>query len=353
MKEIIVVKPVNLGPSDLEKLWTKNLDFVKKYVDVTETYNQLCLEVEYILKRGIKQVGIVYSSVTSRVKSLESVSEKIVRKGYMRFEEITDLAGVRLVYLYESDFGKIDKIIRSKFDVLEVVDKVSEQGENLLGYSAVHYIIKIKKIFSGERYEDIGDLICEIQVRTLLQDAWAVVGHNLEYKQEWLMPSNLRKELKSLVGLFATADSQFDNIRKARLKYVEKLSKRKFTKKAFFKEEINQDTLIAYLRWRFSDLALGSGLAFEFVTYILEREAFRKIGALEGVVVNTEKARKDISEREKQIANTALRELLNALLLTYPSYVDRGFIRSLKGPKMEGLWRIHVREYDYIKKYKL
>jgi ppGpp synthetase/RelA/SpoT-type nucleotidyltranferase len=60
------------------------------------------------------------------------------------------------------------------------------------------------------RYDDLKKLVCEIQVRTVLQDAWAIIDHHLSYKQESDVPKILRRKLNSLAGLVETAHDQFD-----------------------------------------------------------------------------------------------------------------------------------------------
>ena len=238
----------------LDKLWRENTDTLRQYLETSTNYEHLCEEVAYILRKKIEQSNIEYSAITYRAKSLNSFCEKITRKEYQKpLIEITDLAGVRIVYLYHTDRTAIEKIIEKEFNIVEKVDKIEESGDNRFGYGALHYIVKLGKTSSGARYDDLKKLLCEIQVRTVLQDSWAIIAHHLSYKQESAVPRELRRKLNSLSGLFETADDQFDRLRKERQLYKEKIKDTVTKKDLFLKQDINLDTLSEYLNLRLHD----------------------------------------------------------------------------------------------------
>lgn len=153
-------------------------------------YEQLCAEVEYILRKRIADRGIETSSITSRAKTLNSFLEKLQRKHYESpFEQLTDLAGARVVCLYRSDIAKVADIIRAEFVVAEDVDKLDELGVDQFGYGARHFIVRLGKTSSGARYDDLKNLPCEVQIRTVVQDAWAIIQHHMVYKRESQVPT--------------------------------------------------------------------------------------------------------------------------------------------------------------------
>lgn len=210
----------------------------------------------YILKKRLSKANIEISSVTNRAKTLKSFLEKISRKTYENpFSELTDFAGVRVVFLYQSDLKKIESIIKKEFTVIEKVDKLNDKGIDKFGYGAIHYIVKLGKGTSGARYDDLKDLNCEIQIRTVLQDAWAIIDHHLVYKRESDVPSTLQRKLNSLAGLFETADDQFDSIRNEREKYLKDINE-SISTPAFLKSEMNLDTFTAYLKYKFPKLKI-------------------------------------------------------------------------------------------------
>lgn len=236
-----------------DKLWSSNPQVVRKYIDCNSVYQKLCEEIAYILEKKVREAQIEYSAVIWRVKTLESFCEKAARKDYKDpLKDIKDLAGVRLVYLYGSDKGIIEDLIESDFQVVEKVDKVIEVDPDHFGYGALHYLVKIGAHSVGARYDDLKDSICEIQIRTILQDAWAIVAHHLSYKQESDVPKELRRKLNALSGLFETADYQFDRLRKERIEYADVVHKEISSKSGkSLDREVDLDSLSEFLRWRF------------------------------------------------------------------------------------------------------
>ena len=161
---------------------------------------------------------------------------------------------MRVVYLYATDFPAIRRCIEEEFDVVRTVDKLQEKGHDRFGYLAVHYIVRLGKKSSGARYDDIKDLVCEVQVRTVLQDAWAIINHHLIYKREKDIPTVLKRKFNSIAGLFEMADEQFDTLRREREKYVANVDESQKDEKEFLSQEVNADTVTAFLKWKYPDM---------------------------------------------------------------------------------------------------
>jgi len=114
--------------------------------------------------------------------------------------------------------------------------------------------VRLGKTSRGARYDELKPLICEIQVRTVLQDAWATIAHHLSYKQESHVPPQLRRKLNALSASFETADDQFERIRADRRAYAEKTKEGLESSEPHSLEApINFDNLMEYLEWRFPD----------------------------------------------------------------------------------------------------
>jgi putative GTP pyrophosphokinase len=242
-------------PTALDQFWSQRPADVRAFLEQQPKYQKLCEEVAYVLERAIRNKRVEYASVSFRPKTLTSFCEKVNRKVYKKpLEENTDFAGVRIVYLYASDRNKIESLITKEFTVIEKIDKADKTDPERFGYGALHYLVKLRKKSSGIRYDDLKDLICEIQVRTILQDAWAIVAHHLNYKQESDVPVELRRKLNALSGLFETADSQFDLLKDDRTAYKKKVRELIKTDSVdALQNDINLDNLIAYLSGRFPD----------------------------------------------------------------------------------------------------
>ena len=235
--------------SPLETICQQNPEYITKYQEEIPRYKILCEQVKQVIHENIHESKLPIASVSARVKTLSSFCEKTLRKGYKNpFEEMTDFSGIRIVYLYISDRVKIEKIIEQNFEIVEKIDKIKEDTEKF-GYGALHYIIKLRTSNSRNK-----DLVCEIQVRTIVQDSWAIIAHHLAYKNELDIPTELRRQLNALSGLFEIADSQFETIKTKRNKYQKKVEKEIASESQIpLEQTINLDNLVAYLKWKFPD----------------------------------------------------------------------------------------------------
>lgn len=232
----------------------------KEYEELKDSYESLVDEVVYILSDLIHRSKIKVHNITYRenkVKTFESLYAKVLmhRITEKQFEKVEDIAGVRVICLYRSDLERIGKSISESFRVLSS-DTSRTRTETPFGYASDHYIVKLPKECKGARYDNIKGLKCEIQVRTILMDAWASVSHHLAYKREVDIPSELKADFNSLAGLFHIADTHFELFRKGvestRADLMETVRRDTFN----LDQEINFDSLHAYLRLKFPERAM-------------------------------------------------------------------------------------------------
>ena len=163
-------------------------------------------------------------NVISRLKDREECIKKFSRKyqtmletdkkEYAIKEYITDLIGVRIICYYEPDIPKIAQLLRDNFEVLEESDKSAllEEKDNIFGYKGYHLDLKINaeraRLLEYERYKDIR---FEVQIRSIIQDAWSVLDHKIKYKKS--IPANLKRQINALAALFEIADREFTQIK--------------------------------------------------------------------------------------------------------------------------------------------
>ncbi|TON22741.1 GTP pyrophosphokinase [Vibrio parahaemolyticus] len=331
-----------------DKVWRNSPEIIRSYYENIEKYKLLCEEIHYILNKNLYLSEIEIASISSRSKSLDSFCEKIHRKHYKDpFESITDFAGVRVVFLYEQDRELIEQVIEKSFDIVEKVDKVQDSEVDRFGYGALHYIVKLNKNYAGERYEDIRDYRCEIQVRTILQDAWALVAHHLSYKQESDVPKHLRRKLNALSGLFETADDQFQHIREAREEYQLKVATAiDHSDTLVMSQDIELDSLIAFLKWKFPQRWLDDSTEVSELVAELKSLGVTTLQHLQDILERTELARKGCeaayppydSENHIDTVFSAIGETRQALEFVFDEYIDRfgeGFAERTRNEKSE------------------
>jgi putative GTP pyrophosphokinase len=290
---------------DVERAWEEHPNALRQFIDARSNYEALCSEVAYILENKLTAAGIRSAAITKRAKTLKSFAEKISRKHYKgRLDEITDLAGVRVVFLYKKDRRAIERLIEDEFEIIEKVDKNEDRNPDSFGYGALHYLVHIGKKSSGARYDDLKGLICEIQVRTVLQDAWAIFDHHLSYKQEADIPSVLRRKINSLAGLFETADDHFDQLNVERRKYLKRI-KKTITGKTKSTQQLNVDSFRELLRNRFPTLPEGNAAFAAGTLENLRRYGYHTFADLDNLLARTQKARRAMANEQKPAASAS------------------------------------------------
>lgn len=166
------------------------------------------------------------AKIESRVKDRDECLRKFSRKYRTTLEEsgvpyeirpyITDLIGVRVVCLYEDELEKVAQIVQSHFDVIDVTDKVSamEGTEAAFGYKGLHLDLRLNAVQAAlPQHQPYASHPFELQVRTIIQDAWSVLDHKIKYKKS--IPAQLKRRINVLSALFELADREFRQIRDA------------------------------------------------------------------------------------------------------------------------------------------
>jgi ppGpp synthetase/RelA/SpoT-type nucleotidyltranferase len=195
-----------------------------------------------------------FHSVTARVKTLESIANKAEDKQLNApLDELSDVVGTRVVALFLSDIENITTLLKSTFDVHMTDNKIEDGDASKFGYLSVHLHARIKSSFSGTRYDLIKDIPFEIQIRTIAMDAWASASHYLDYKNEEDIPRDLKRDFHALSGLFYVADKHFEMFFRSRIKSVKKVQKSLTELKDALDQEINLDTVTAYLASKYPD----------------------------------------------------------------------------------------------------
>lgn len=229
---------------------------IKWYGKNRPLYESLARKAEEIIKENLEQRGIQYHSVTSRGKELESFTKKAKSEKYSDpVHEIKDMAGIRVITYLESDVSKVANIIESLFDIDKgnSLDQSQLLGSDKLGYRSVHYIAKFnKKRCKLPEYKPYENLPFEIQIRSILQHAWAEIEHDRNYKFTGKLPTQLERRFYLISGMLECADREFVAIAKEIDEYkntvVEELDKGELD------IEINTASLTEYLSKRFKNL---------------------------------------------------------------------------------------------------
>jgi len=177
--------------------------------------------------------------VSGRNKSFSSYFFKYLRflKDGVNDPQITDLMGVRVICPFIEDLGSVENLIRENFKIIEE-ERKGHYTFKEFGYESTHILISIpKEIIDKHGYP--GTEIAEIQIRTILQDAWAEVEHELVYKAEFSpFDEPMKRKLAAVNASLSLADIIFQEIRTYQRKYSRELEKRRGT----FYQKIEEST---------------------------------------------------------------------------------------------------------------
>ena len=184
-----------------------------------DAYRLLSEKTKKYLSSILRSKGIVPQSITSRAKDPEELREKITREGEVPdapINCINDLAGVRIIAYFKSDVDKIVPLIEKEFRVDHTCssDKRLSSDPAHFGYASVHFVVKFRsEMLKLPEYALFNKMKCEIQVRTILQHAWAEIEHDIVYKSPAEIPFRVRRRFACLAGLLEIADREFESLR--------------------------------------------------------------------------------------------------------------------------------------------
>lgn len=185
-------------------------------------FRELGQFAEQLIKQSLRQKSLNVHSVTHRCKEKTSLARKLgnPNKKYQALDDITDVIGVRIITYFDEEVDQLAGMIGELFDIDtdNSVDKRSLLELNSFGYLSLHFIVShkaahcssLQQAFLGKRFE--------IQIRSILQHAWAEIEHDLGYKAEDEVSDKIRRRFARVAGLLELADVEFSAIRDVLLK---------------------------------------------------------------------------------------------------------------------------------------
>lgn len=167
-------------------------------------------------------------SISSRLKDRTSLENKIKDKvKYNSLNDITDVVGVRIITHYSDEIDSIAEVIEQEFDIdrENSIDKRIVLEPDRFGYLSLHYIVSLKQDrYTLSEYSSFKGLKAEIQIRSILQHAWAEISHDTGYKSEITVPHAVKRQFSRLAGLLELADDEFVNIKNKLNEYIEEVN---------------------------------------------------------------------------------------------------------------------------------
>ena len=180
---------------------------LEAYREALPVLEQLKTDVLVTLHEALDDSRLFLTAIEARVKKEKSLAGKLALKGakYASLTDITDLVGARVITSYTDDVDRIASIAERLFEIdwENSVDKRRLHQLDSFGYNSLHYICRLPGY----------DFRFELQLRTTLQHAWAVINHDNGYKSDIEIPQEYLRRMNRLAGMLEMADDEFSRIR--------------------------------------------------------------------------------------------------------------------------------------------
>lgn len=166
----------------------------------------------------LDDAGLTFDRVSVRIKDRTSFARKLANEAYPDYDSFTeahDVIGVRVITFHSSEIPQLKDALSGLFTVVRVIDKAAETArEGRFGYASQHLIVSAKdEPWAAE--DGVSPKYIEIQLRTVLQHAWAEFEHDVRYKNQQHPETSspeVQRAFTLAAGLIELADEQFDKI---------------------------------------------------------------------------------------------------------------------------------------------
>jgi ppGpp synthetase/RelA/SpoT-type nucleotidyltranferase len=228
-----------------------------EYRRVRPLHEAFANHVRDVLRQALHGHRVKVASVDARAKEVESFAAKAASRAAADpsrprypdpLRDITDLAGVRVITFFPRAIEDVDRAIRAELEVLERDDKGDAlDREERFGYDSVHYLVRLRPDRAPLREPAAyAGMVGEVQVRTILQHAWAEIEHDIRYKSPEVIPVSIRRRFTSLAGMLEIADREFQAILDADQR-LRRAARQSIAEGRLAEVELGPDALKAYL----------------------------------------------------------------------------------------------------------
>ncbi len=177
-------------------------------------YNASLRKLALKIKKLLNHANL-NAELKHRLKTFDSYFNKALRIQTTKKNcyKINDILGIRIICPFIEDIDNVENMISDNFDVVEIERKGSQNSLAEFGYNSIHILISLPNNSLHDSIPFTGK-VCEIQIRTILQEAWAEIEHELIYKANFsLLNNSLKKKLASLNATLSLSDIIFQEIR--------------------------------------------------------------------------------------------------------------------------------------------
>lgn len=150
--------------------------------------------------------------VTGRVKSVESIQEKMALRGVLLEnigQDIQDIAGLRIMVQFVDDVDEVIRLLRQRHDLTVIQERDYIRNMKSSGYRSYHVVVE----YPVDTIDGQKTILAEIQIRTLAMNFWATIEHSLNYKYRGNFPDEIRQRLEHTAKIALELDEEMRQIR--------------------------------------------------------------------------------------------------------------------------------------------
>ncbi|HGC8889259.1 TPA: GTP pyrophosphokinase family protein [Streptococcus agalactiae] len=184
--------------------------FLDPYI---QTVGELKIKLRGIRKQFRKQNRhSPIEFVTGRVKSVESIQEKMVLRGISEenlAQDLQDIAGLRIMVQFVDDVDEVLSLLRKRHDMTVVQERDYITHMKSSGYRSYHVVVE----YPVDTIDGQKKVLAEIQIRTLAMNFWATIEHSLNYKYQGDFPEEIKQRLEKTAKIALELDEEMRKIR--------------------------------------------------------------------------------------------------------------------------------------------
>jgi ppGpp synthetase/RelA/SpoT-type nucleotidyltranferase len=209
----------------MPRLTKRSQQFLDRYVKNLAELKSATELAEKVIRSVLGESRFDFYFITARTKQLDSLRRKLREHRYpLPDNQLTDSIGVRIITYYRNDVDRVVALLRSEFEVDESnsEDKRLSLGLRNFGYRSVHIIARLKPPRTKiSEYRDLIGKWFEIQIRSILEHAWAEIEHEVVYKAGIKYPDETLRRFAAIAGTLEVLEGVFEELASERSRLID------------------------------------------------------------------------------------------------------------------------------------